>query len=365
MSGFSVQPLEERALPEAAGFLAAAIASLDDPTCGIAETAAGPNAGELLETLRWRLVSNPMRRSGTELGHVLRRHDGSLAGTHLVFPWRFRLGSRALFALGSGAIFVDPSARVYGFVLFKRFLAIEDVDFWFANTCNLNSGRLWSKLGGRPVPRTEHEDLFPLRAGPLAREYALRRGWGDRAASVFAGAATLGSPLLRLRGRRSRLRVEECDDWERLSDLSARHTPDDALVSDRSPEYFRWCYGESPAGERRKTYRLVDPSGREGWFAVGRQIRGLRRQIRSVALLDWSLPPDGFDPTDALAAVLSVARETGDLFFVRGRKDARIEDSGLPFRRRTLAGPSGYVIRGRGQAESFEASLVVAQADFI
>src|SRR6185436_2039444 len=133
-----------------------------------------------------------------------------------------------------------------------------------------------------------------------------------------------GNAWLALRRPRSQLRLRESADWQRLAGLARRHSSDDGLVSDRTPQYLRWAYAEAPAYEGRRVFEFVDGTGHEGWFALGRQTRGLRGQIRATALLDWCLPPPPFEPGRALAAAISVAAESSDLFFVRGRRDAMV-----------------------------------------
>ena len=64
-----------------------------------------------------------------------------------------------------------------GFLMLKRFLGTPGFDFVYANSCNRQSGPLWAKLGAIMVPESDVEYLFPFKLGPLAEEWAIRKGW--------------------------------------------------------------------------------------------------------------------------------------------------------------------------------------------
>ena len=119
---------------------------------------------------------------------------------------KFVQHDRVLLGLVSGNFFVAADARMQGFLLFRKFLAVTGVDFWYATSSNQNSGPLWRQLGGSPVPGSDRELILPLEFGALAEEFARRRQW-PRVVARLSKAAGLFSRMLRPRLSGTRLTV--------------------------------------------------------------------------------------------------------------------------------------------------------------
>ena len=104
-------------------------------------------------------------------------------------PRLYKLGDRDLLGMAAGHFFVDASARMQGFFMLRHYFGIAGVDFWFANSCNRQSGPLWAKCGAVQVPESEVEYLFPFRLGPIAEELAIRKGVPNALASLARSSA--------------------------------------------------------------------------------------------------------------------------------------------------------------------------------
>ena len=168
MAGYEIKRLDEEGLAETAAFLR----EQQELTSREDQTQARPSGDDL----RW-MLANPDRRPELPLGLTLRGTEGSLAGMILAIPRLYRLGERRLVGLAAGNFFVDASARLQGFFMLRRFLSVAGADFWYANSCNRQSGPLWAKCGAVMVPESDVEYLYPIHLGPLARELILRKSW--------------------------------------------------------------------------------------------------------------------------------------------------------------------------------------------
>ena len=144
-------------------------------------------------------------------------------GLLLAFPGGFLVGDQRLLALCSGSFFVRPQARTQGLYLFKRYLSSPGYSFFFATTCNANSGALWRTLGGCAVPDSERGYLLPLRLEAVLPAFLTGRTSSRLAAGIARLVGRGADPVLKLLGRRARLTIEPCRDWEKLAALSRRH----------------------------------------------------------------------------------------------------------------------------------------------
>ena len=255
-----------------------------------------------------------------------------------------------------------------GFYLFRRYLATPGVDFWYANSCNEQSGVLWSKSKGLPVAHSDEEYLFVYRPGPVLMELAMRRGVPARWAAPVRWAGSTAGVVVRPRRPRTTFRVEPCIDWERLADLSERCRDPKELTCDRSAAYLRWRYAraETPAGQIRKpdVYRF-EGGGAEGWFALGHARRGQEEQIRSVALLDAVWPRDKATFAEVLAAVIATGAAEADVLSLRPRPGFALSDGLLGLRKRMLPSPEAYVIASASQVQELTSAADFATADRI
>ena len=208
----------------------------------------------------------------------------------------YRLGDKRLLGLAAGNFFIDSSARMQGFFVLRRFLATKGADFWYANSCNRQSGPLWAKCGAAQVPESEVEYLFPFRLGPIIQELAFRRGWSPRVSRMIGVVGPLATLFAAPRLPRNRFKVDYCADLDRLSELSERYRKPELLQPDRLTDYLRWAYGgltATPTDDQKVgTYAFIDDSGVEGWFSLSFDPRGGLEQIRIARLVRRGLAPE-------------------------------------------------------------------------
>ena len=300
------------------------------------------SAAENLAFLRWALLDNPVKYS--EFGMLIRSPEGQLIGFCPYCPFHFRFQDRRLLALASIDWFADRSARIQFVYLVKRLLELPGVDFCFSNSSNEQSGPLWEKCGGRPLFGSDVDWLVPLRLGPLVREAFLRRGL-IKLAGPAGVAARLGNWWVRARNTGGvRMRTQPTDDRKLIADLAERYRNRDAIVSDRNLDYLHWAYLAIQAVETRQLYHVVDPLGRDGWFSVSKRFWGLDRRIRMAILLDWAVPPSGFEFADLVRAAARAVSDECDVLAFRLRTDA----PGLPrlpfLKKYKYANPKGYLV---------------------
>ena len=159
MERFEIQPVLSSALPDVAGFLRrwrdnqAEGSSVPHPV--------REGSLSIERRLRWLLVENPVTTDGSQHGFCIRDHLGIIRGLTLSFPAAFLAADQRLLGLCSGSFFVEPQARTLGYYLFKKYLSSPGYSFFFATTCNANSGALWGRLGGCAVPNSETERITP------------------------------------------------------------------------------------------------------------------------------------------------------------------------------------------------------------
>ena len=326
----------------------------------------------LKKHLYWRLIENPFRRDNESIGYGLYRSEvdvnpteqppgGSrphrLVGVCLMTACHFSIHEQELRGLASGVFFVDASARMQGYPLFRRILNQGDYDFHFANTCNVNSAKLWKLLKGREISSSGCETLLPLRLGPLIQELVTNER-GSRIANGTVRYAVNGLSWLKRQLQYQRaLRCKVCDDWDKLAQLSRTHSDPSLLTVQRTSDYFRWMYeGRNPV------FTFCDSFGREGWFAFGRRQRGEARQIRSAELLDLAFAVGSV----SLARVMRTASqlcEDVDVLTMPGRADFDNATHGFDLKQRSLPVPSGWVYSKSDKVAKIASRMVLAAAD--
>ena len=354
MAAYHFQAIEESDLPAVALFLREQqeITFREDPT------QARPSG----DNLRW-LLHNPHRREGISMGETLRSEDGKIRGMILAIHRMYRLGDEQRLGLAGGNFFVDPSARMQGFFMLRRFLAMKGVDFWYANSCNRQSGPLWAKCGAAQVPESDVEYLFPFRLGPILQELGLRKGWSPPAIRMLGHLGPIATLVAAPRFPKKRFKIDYCVDLDRLSELSERYRKPELLQPERSPAYLRWLYGGLPAipsdDPTMAIYTFIDEAGLEGWFCLAYQSRGGQEQIRSARLVDVVWPQTRTSFAEVLPAIMEAARLRSDLLSMRGRVGLGLQDRVMGLRRRTLLAPEGFLF-----SRSPATGELVQHADF-
>jgi hypothetical protein len=275
-------------------------------------------------------------------------------------PFRYRLGERRLLGLASGTYFADPEVRgLPAFFLFKRFLGMPGYDFYFANTCNLASGRVWEKCGGRPEPSSDGQWLVPLRFGPLVREVFIRRGYAQLA--PLAAALTPIADMLIRRPGLDMLQLEPTDDLQFMASAAEHSRAPELLTPQRDLAYLRWQFVAGQEAMPKEAFRFRDAQGREGWTSIGCSRRGADFQLRCATILDWVAPPE----IDFATIVRAVARrfaDSSDVVLFRSRPDTPRLGPIPRLRRRNYAGPTAYLIRADRTQTGWEHLLVTSQA---
>jgi hypothetical protein len=347
---FDIQPLDGRALPDAAAFLD--------------RWRPRRNQGSHLRQLQWLLIDNPLAAAAPDHGLCIRDASGAIAGLLVSFPAAFRAGERRLLGLGSGSYFVAPEARTLGFYLFKRHLRWPGFDFFFSTSCNAASGALWKTLGAGAVPGSDAEYVLPLDLGIVLSAFL-----AGRTDSVLAtGAARIlgrcATGLLRSVVPSSIGVISEpCRDWEKLAELARRHRPGDWITADRSAAFLTWRYGPSSPNHAADVRVFRDTRGNEGWFSLGGTIRGDRTPIRGRVLLDATWPRDrmGFDAV--LTAIARFVGRDADAIYFRPRPGVDYGECRPWIIRRRREPPAAFGVAGSGRAPLGVSALDLVFAD--
>ncbi len=346
MERFDLQPVLRSALPDVAAFLHRWRSN---------KQANAPDEHSLLESpaaierrLVWLLTENPEAQGASTFGYSVRDESGAIRGVNLWFPSAFLAGGRRLLGLCAGTFFVEPPARSLGFYLFKKFLTTPGYDFYFASTCNASSSELWKRLGGFAVPHSETEYILPIRVDAMISAYVAYRTSSQLAARIARVCGKSANPILRLLTRPSpKLAVEPCEDWEKLSTLSRRHQAPNRVASDRSPEFLQWRHGaQAPSPSR--VYLVRDERGNEGWFSLGRFIRGERGPCRASILLDAVWPRSQMDFGDIFQGILRVASTASDAVFFRWQSGVDYSEYSRCVIPRKLEAPLAFVSVPKG-----------------
>ncbi len=350
MAGYQIGPFDERSVAEIAAFL---IQSLEQ--AANAQTFSDGDERPPLASsgsahdYRWLLdEDNPARSAGIPAGEVIRSVQGRVVGMIGYRPVFFRLGDRHLLGLGAHNFFVDPAARMQGFILFRRYLNNPKADFCYSTTCSPNVGPLWSKCGAAELPRSDSEFLLVLRHGPVLQEMAIRRGVGRALAATLLLAGPLVDLAMGPYRHRSTLKLEWCDDWERLAALADQNRDLSRLTPERSVAVLRHRYATMAQNSRSAdslegAYRFTASPGREGWLAVTVTPRGRTGRMRSLNLVDVVWTRGSVEFSDILLALVELAGSRSDFLSIRDRSAWGLRHGLLGLRRRTLAAPEAFV----------------------
>jgi hypothetical protein len=361
MQAFEIQPIREPDLQAVADFVRRSRHGAPDSGTDDAAAPAGSTTADYLEVLRWRTQLNPARPAELELGHAIRGAEGAVAGVHIICPFRYRGGDRRFAALASSTFYADPEVRIQAFFLFRRYLALPGFEFYFANTCNVSSGRVWEKCGGRMAPASDSQWLLPLRMAPLVRELLVRRH--RRAVAQVAAPLAAMVDWMIPRRRSCELALEPTADLELLAHTADRWRNPKLLTPDRDLSYLQWQFVAGQASRPKQAYRFVDSQGRDGWVAVGERRAGVDGNLRVVTLLDWAAPPMDF-ATIVRSAGQRFA-DSGDAIVFRSRPDISLESHPPRLRRQTYPYPTCFLIPAQREQKGWEEQLVTSQADAV
>jgi hypothetical protein len=316
---FAIQPILGSSLPEVARFLRKWRADRDRETA--VERVAPEEFASTERRLRWLLLENPHADKVAEHGFCIRDDSGTIRGLDVSFPNGFVAGDRKLLGLCSGAFFVEPEVRSQGFFLFKKHLNSRGFAFFYATSCNANSGPVWKSLGASPVEYSNREYVFPLKLDTLLPAVLADRTSNRVVARSAAVAGRCANPIMQMLARQtSRLTVEPCRDWHKLAHLSCVHRAPGLLTTERSPRYLEWRYGENSPNQPVEIYVFRDSKGNEGWFSLGHVVRGRHGQIQGHILLDAVWPRENIDFRSIFAAALPLVAAQTDALFLQPRR---------------------------------------------
>jgi hypothetical protein len=299
--------------------------------------------------LQWLLLENPVAVEGEPLGYCLRDSQGEIRGLTLSFPALFLSGDQRLLGLCSGSFFVEAQARSLGFYLFKAKFRSRRYSLFFATTCNVNSGQMWTKLGGYAVPSSEVEYFLPLKLDVLMPSFVATRTSSEFAAGMASMCGRVVNPILKFfTPSPTQLTIEPCQDWEKISDLSRRNRPPEIITSERTPEFLKWRYGPGSPHYPCGIYLFRDKQGYEGWFSVGNMVRGEQGQIRASVLLDVIWPREKMRFDSIFQEIVRVAEPGSDAIFFRSQPGLDYREYSSLVMARRFEGPRAFVIMRKG-----------------
>jgi len=343
MEKFDIEPVLPTKLTEIARFLVKCRTS-DGSTPSLMQTYANGIA-DVEHRIRWLLLDNPAANGSEPLGFYVHDRTAGIRGVTLCFPARFTYGEKPVSGLGSGSFFVDMEAHSLGYYLFRKYLARPGYDFYFATTCNAASASLWKQLGGTSAGRSEIDYILPLRLDSLLATKVASRTRSHAAATLARLGGQCADAVLTLMTHASaRLTVELCEDWDKLTELSRRHTPQNIISSERSANSLQWRYGPASPAHPCRIYLIRDTRGNEGWFALGRAAPTGKDGVTSCALLDAIWPTGKMAFRDLVPWIIRMAPESAEAVFVRCRPDTDLAAEWRWLLRRRLSGPRAYVI---------------------
>jgi hypothetical protein len=307
--------------------------------------------------LRWLLIDNPAVYDTLCPGYWLRDRKGASRGLCLSFPAAFTANGQRMTGLGAGSFFVDTPARSMGFFLLRKYLASPGCSFFFTTTCNASSAALWQSIGARAVPGSDVEYVLPLQLDATIPAFLASRGYNKITRNLIRGLSRLANPAWRaLTARSSKLRVEPCQDWEKLAALarpgfSTTGQGARELSPDRTAEYLEWRYGPGSPHYPCDIFHFSDNLGNEGWFSLASMVRGGLGEIRGSMLLDvfWPREKMAFEPV--FNAILCRAARGADAIFFRSRPGADYRSCSRWVIRRHLEAPKAFVYGGKGAAQ--------------
>ena len=362
MKDIEIQQLTSDALPLVAAFIHRwRDAALDAPS---SRQSSKYDAMSIERRLRWLLAENPVESLEWRLGYSLVDRAGAIRGLNLTFPAAFLSAERRVLALCASSFFVEPSARSLGFYLFRKYLASQKYSFFLATTCNRQSGDLWNMLGGHAVQGSDLEYCIPLRLDVVASALMAGKTMNRGLLKSARLCGKLVNPYMRhIMSHAPKVMIEPSHDWEKLSDLSLRHSSAKYLTTDRSVKFLQWRYGAGSPLYPCDIYTFRDKQGNEGWFSLGRVIRGTEGQIRGTLLLNAIWPRDKMSFKSILYAILRVAPEDTDAIFCRPQPGTTCRDYchwAIP---RRLQSPRSFVISRDSEFVTLSDSLDYDDSD--
>jgi hypothetical protein len=362
MEKFDIRPILSSEIPDVAGFLYRWHADrVQDPLNQ------RPIQDPLLSTelhLRWLLLQNPYGILTSGHGFCVRNSSGVIMGLILTFPGMFLAADLRIAALCSGSFFVHPSARIQGFYLFKRYLHSPDYRFFYGTTCNPNSGALWEKMGGSAVPQSETEYILPLNLEIMLPVFLAQSNSSDLRQRIAGTFGRYVNPIFESLLRRStKLTIEPCRDWDKLSEIFRRHRPVNLITTDRSTVFLQWRYGQSSPNHSADIYLFRDKRGNEGWFALAKISRGRRSQIKGCLVLDTIWPRERMNFTDIFPAILEAVAFKADAIFFHPRFNIEYRECSRWIIPRRLAGPQAFAIGRKGREPLAISSLDLVPSD--
>ena len=288
-------------------------------------------------------------KEGSGLGYCLRDEMGAIRGLNLSFPASFVAADERISGLCSGSFFVEAPARSMGFYLFRKYLGTPGYSFFFATTCNATSGELWKTLGGSAVPNSETEYFVPLRLDVMIPAFLAKRTSSAVSSGIGRLSGRCVNPILRLLTRTAAgLTIEPCQDWDKLAELSRRHRPKEHITSDRSAAFLRWRYGPASPVYPCNIYLFRDARGNEGWFSLGKLVRGEQGQIRASVLLDAIYPREKVSFRSIFREVLRLAVGESDAVFFRSQPGLDYREYSRWIIPRRLGSPRAFVMTRKG-----------------
>ncbi len=351
LSKVSLVDLAEHDLPELADFVAAR---------------SGRAASEALSRLTWLLLENPSRSEFGLLGCGVRSSQGALVGCILYLPQMFVFEEKPLLMLGSTCFYVDESHRGSGGALFLKFARAANQCPLFGNSANAIAAQLWKARGATPIPDSDHELLGVIRWPPVVEELAVRRGAGKSLAHA-AGAATAWLRHV----RKLSLPIDQECELVRLCSVEEaterlRTKLSNYLTARRDESYIRWRYfsGQDPS---IAVFVFRNPrTQNEVFVAVNERLRGYRKQIRSLNVLDVFPKPQAESMSAVVAALHKKYRDVTDMIVLRNL-DAPCRNRMLEagFHRREFESPNGWLLDRRGLLPAHDCYFVPADGDWL
>jgi hypothetical protein len=264
--------IQEKDIPEVASFIA---------------TQSSRSRESVEAHLRWFLLENPALRAEDPLGFGLRSAD-RLVGCILCSPQLFHCEKQTILFMGSSLFYVDDRHRGYGGRIFLQYCRLGNRQPLFGTSANAEAAALWKAAGASPIPHSEGELFGVLRWPPIAQEVAQRR-YSNRLLSALAG-----SPVATIAGVFRPLKID-CSSSDKLQSLTSAEQASDFLQLHPSPTmltaardlpYLRWRYFSGRDATVAVFAFHSDQSNHEVFVAVNRRIRGYRKQIKTLNVLD-------------------------------------------------------------------------------
>ena len=363
MERFQIQAVSDHTIAEAADFLCRW--HTDTRSNSSAQGTIYQDGEKLKKHLSWLLLANPLGASSLQHGFCIRGSSGMVVGLILCFPNAFLFEDRRLQGLCSGSFFVEQSARMQGFYLFKKYLNNSSSDFYFGTTCNAISGALWKKVGGLSVPHSEKNYILPLKLEAVLPQFVARKTPSKTASRIARFLGYLAKPLIQLGlSRGPDLATEPCEDWQKLSEIFHRHRNRSWITTDRSPEFLKWRYGPGSPNPKAEIYWFRDKRGNEGWFALARAAGGNGGQIRGALLLDAVWPRDKLEFKQLLPAILRRPMvRMADALFLHPRLGVNFRDCSALILARPLPAPRAFAITRKGNPPIDVSKLDLVPAD--